>query len=147
MYYRQTLSYLTRKSAEGIDITEQVNAIVAQSGVENGVAVIEAPHSTAAVLETTHCAEVIDDICEELERIVPSRIDWIHQETPEDSAGHVKCALFGNSITAIVENGKLLSAGKIFYYLMEYDGPRHRKVHVAVLGQKKEEHTHDAQGV
>lgn len=139
MYYKKTASYLTQKSAEGIDITDFVHKVVADSDVYNGIAVIEVPHSTAAVLETTHCPEVIDDILNELDRIVPSKVDWIHQETPEDSAGHVKCALFGNSISAIVEDGKLSAEGKIFYYLMEYDGPRHRKVNVAVIGEKREE--------
>lgn len=138
MYYRKTMPYQTQKSAEGIDITPVVDEAIAQSGISNGIAVIEVPHSTAAVLETTHCPEVIDDLIHELDRIVPSRIDWIHQETPEDSAGHMKCALFGNSISAIVEDGKRISQGKIFYYLMEYDGPRHRKVHTAVVGEKKE---------
>lgn len=139
MYYRETLPYLTKGSAEGIDITEAINSVVTRSGIGNGLAVIEVPHSTAAVLETTHCMEVIDDLLVEMDRLIPSRIDWIHQETPEDSAGHIKCALFGNSISAIVEKGKLLSEGKIFYYLMEYDGPRHRKVNIAVIGDKKEE--------
>lgn len=139
MYYRKTLPYVTQRSAEGIDVTDAVHQVIAESGIWNGIAVIEVPHSTAALLETTHCLEVIDDLIGEMDRLVPSRVDWIHQETPEDSAGHVKCALFGNAIPGIVENGRMMSEGKIFYYLMEYDGPRHRKVNVAVIGDVKEE--------
>lgn len=135
MYYRETVPFMTEKSTEGIDVTDTFSQIVERSGITNGIAVIEVPHSTAAILETTHCPEVVDDLINELDRLVPSKVDWIHQETPEDSAGHIKCALFGNSISAIVENGKLMSEGKIFYYFMEYDGPRHRKVNVAIVGE------------
>lgn len=140
MYFRKTYPLMTEKSKEGVDIKPLVLNAVAESGVCNGLATIEIGHSTAGIMTTTdHCPEVQQDIAAELDRLVPARVNFIHQETPEDASGHIKCALFGNAVTLIVEDGTLLSKDKLGIFLMEYDGPRHRKVNVAVLGEAAKE--------
>lgn len=136
MYFRKTYPLVTTKSNEGIDIKAMILDAIAQSGIRNGLAAVEIGHSTAGIMTTTdHCPEVQQDLSAELDRLVPPRVNFVHQETPEDASGHIKCALFGNTVTLIVEDGTLLSRDKLGVFLMEYDGPRHRKVNVAVLGE------------
>ena len=138
MYYRETIKLFTDFGQGSYDITPKMKEVVKNSGIKNGIVTMEVPHSTAGIMGTTgHCPEVMDDLNEELERLLPRRIDYIHQETPEDATGHIKCALFGNTITAIIENGVPLTDDKLSFFLMEYDGPRHRKVNIAVIGDKE----------
>lgn len=134
MYICETVTFLTQENS-GYEISDNVDAIIEKSGAKNGIVVIEVPHSTAGIMETTGLPEVMKDLLQEIERVVPSRADYCHEDSPTDSSGHIKCAMFGNSISTIVKDGKRLSKGKIHYYLMEYDGPRHRKYHVAVMGE------------
>lgn len=138
MYFRKTYPLATTVARGGVDIKTMVLEAIVESKVQNGLVTVEIGHSTAGIMTTTdHCPEVQQDIAAELDRIVPARVNFAHQETPEDAAGHIKCALFGNAVTLIVENGTLLSRDKLGIFLMEYDGPRHRKVNVAVLGERE----------
>lgn len=138
MYYRETIRLTSQKEDFAINVTDPIRDVILRSGICNGILVAEVPHSTAGIMATTgHCPEVMLDLKPELDRLLPPRVDFVHQETPEDASGHLKCALFGNSISAIVENGKLLCDDKLDFFLMEYDGPRHRKVNIAVIGDKE----------
>lgn len=135
MVYTEERKILTEKNAV-ISITDIVNEIFAKSGIQNGLLTIEVPHSTIGIMTTTAFAEDIRlDMMEEVKRIVPSRINFHHEETPDDAAGHIKCALFGNSISSIIKDGKLIAGGKLGYFLMEYDGPRQRHYYVQVMGE------------
>ena len=77
------------------------------------------------------------DAVEEIRRLVPTRIDFKHQhDTPQDAAGHIKCALLGVTETFIVHNGKLLLGGSQGIYFLEFDGPRNREFYVKVVEDK-----------
>ena len=74
---------------------------------------------------------------EEIRRLVPTRIDFKHQhDTPQDAAGHIKCALLGVTETFIVHKGKLLLGGSQGIYFLEFDGPRNREFYVKVVEDK-----------
>ena len=135
MFYCETRTVQTGKNSYH-DLTADMKEVLAKSGVKNGMLVVEIPHSTAGVMATTgHVDAVRKDLVNEVKRLVPSRINFIHEESPDDAAGHIKCGLFGNSITSIVKDGEMVSNGKLGYFLMEYDGPRARKYVIAVMGE------------
>ena len=118
------------------DLSAQVAAAVAASGIQSGIAVVETCHSTAGILRTTAWGhEVLEDLVKEMRRLVPARINFKHEESPEDAAGHLKCALFGSSVSCIVRNGTLVSQGKQGIYFLEYDGPRNRTYDICVVGE------------
>lgn len=135
MFYTET-RYLETEAHSIRDITPEIREILAASGIQNGLLVVEVPHSTASVMRTTGGPlDIRQDLVNEVRRVVPSRINFLHEESPDDAAGHIKCGLFGNSITSIVKDGKLVSDGKLGWFFMEYDGPRSRKYCVAVMGE------------
>ncbi|NLL91933.1 MAG: YjbQ family protein [Ruminococcaceae bacterium] len=135
MVYIEKFEIETTKNAV-ISITENVKEVLNKSGVKNGLLSIEVPHSTIGVVATTAFVEDIRiDMMEEVKRLVPSRINFKHEDTPDDAAGHIKCALFGTSVTSIVKDGNLVADGKLGYFLMEYDGPRKRNYYICVLGE------------
>lgn len=116
-------------------ITNEVNKAIFDSGIENGIVVIEAPHSTAGILKVASCGEeVVADIVKEMRRIVPARINYLHQESPENAAGHIKSSLFGSSVSLILREGKLYCEEEQDIYFADYDGPRKRVFSVCVVG-------------
>ena len=120
-----------------LNITAEVNKSIADSGIKNGVVVVECPHSTAGILKVdVHGEEVLDDIVRETRRMIPARINFYHQEAPENAAGHIKSSLFGSSVSLILKDGKLLCDGKQDIYFADYDGPRERVYSVLVMGEE-----------
>lgn len=118
------------------DVTAVVRDHVAASAVEEGIVVVQVPHTTAGVAIIAHPDPlVLDDLQDELARLVPTRIDFRHEyDTPQDAAGHIKSALFGTSVAVIVTGGGLRLGSSQKLYFLEYDGPRDRRLEIQVVG-------------
>lgn len=117
------------------DITAQVRDAVQQSGVTDGICVLFVPHTTAAItINSALDPATAIDIVADLRRLVPTRVDFVHQyDTPADAAGHIKAALVGHSVTLIIASGKLLLGGSQSVLFYEFDGPRKRQVQVKII--------------
>jgi len=128
------LKFNTRKN-DVFSLTEQIEAIVAESGVQEGICIVHVPHTTAGVTITSKWDETdFSDIKTEMRRIVPTRVDFAHQfDTPEDAAGHIKSILIGANMTLIVHEGKLLLGSSQGIFFLEFDGPRSRKCQIKVI--------------
>lgn len=131
MLYKKTLETSCRFDV--VVISDFVKEAVAQSGVQEGICVVQIPHSTAGICSTTGYPDVRADLQEELERLVPSRIDFCHHESPYDAAGHIKTALFGSTLSLIISSGELVAGRSEDILLLEFDGPRTRNVIVRVM--------------
>src|SRR5579862_3288401 len=118
-----------------IDITPLVEAALAESEVTSGLLLVSIPHSTAAVTLVSPWDPLgLEDVHDELCRLVPTRIDFKHQhDTPQDAAGHIKAAIVGHSRTVFIHDGKLGlgHSQKIFFW--EFDGPRARSVQIKII--------------
>ena len=125
----------TSRKDEWINITEEVQKIVADSGVAEGICVVFIPHTTAAVTVNENAdPEVPRDLSLALGAISPDLPEFRHSEG--NSAAHTKTSLVGPSITLIVSCGKPLLGTWQGIWFNEYDGPRTRKVQVRVLGER-----------
>lgn len=132
----QELKFETKKN-DVLSLTEEIQRVVTESGVQNGTCVVHSPHTTAGVTITSKWDETdFADIKSEMRRIVPTRVDFYHQfDTPEDAAGHIKSVLVGCNMTLIVRDGQLLLGSSQGVFFLEFDGPRSRKCYVYVDGQ------------
>ena len=128
-----TSEQLTVKSsarAEMIDITRLVAAVVTKSGVSSGICCVYVPHTTAGVTINENAdPTVVRDIVTEMNKVIPFEDGYHHSEG--NSAAHIKSTLFGPSLVLIVSGGKPVLGTWQAVYFGEFDGPRHRKVHVA----------------
>ena len=117
------------------DVTAAVRAAVAASGLQSGVLVAAIPHTTAGLAVLSFPDPLgLEDVADELARLVPTRIDFKHQhDTPQDAAGHVKSALVGVSLSLIVDRGALQLGHSQAVYLLEFDGPRDRQVYLQAV--------------
>ena len=118
-----------------VDITAQAKALVAESGVQAGVCALIVPHTTAAItLNSGMDPDTLTDIVADIKRLVPTRVDFVHQyDTPADAAAHIKATLVGNSITLAIDGGELLVGWSQSILFYEFDGPRTREIQVKII--------------
>ncbi len=130
-----TIAIKTHKRCDMLNITEQVRQIVQVSGVENGLAVIHVPHTTAAVTINENAdPDVVHDILLTLDEMYPKdRKGYQHEEGNSDA--HIKSSLFGATQTVIIENGDLVLGTWQGIFFCEFDGPRNRSCIVKIMGE------------
>ncbi len=93
------LTFNTKKHREYIHITPQVEAVVAKSGVREGMVLISAMHITAAVFVNDHEDGLLADIDEWLEKLAPFRQDYRHHRTGETNGdAHLKNLLLHHEV-------------------------------------------------
>jgi secondary thiamine-phosphate synthase enzyme len=126
------ITITSRQRVELIDITTQVSQAIRASGVNNGLATIFTPHTTAAITINENAdPDVPRDLIMELNKIVPFEDGYAHGEG--NSAAHLKSSLIGVSETIIIVDGAPLLGTWQGLYFCEFDGPRQRKVHIKVI--------------
>ncbi len=114
------------------DITQQVQQAVSDSGVQEGLCFLFCPHTTAGLtLNENWDPAVQHDMGLVLDDLVPQRRDFRHGEG--NSPAHVKSSLMGASQTLFVSGGQLMLGSWQGVYLVEFDGPRTRKVLVKIV--------------
>ena len=134
--YIKTLTLSTSKRFELIDITSEVEAIVKESGIKNGICLVFAPHATAAIVANEHEIGLINDILKAIKEHFPPEKDWLHNRIDDNAHAHIASAFIGTDRTFPVINGKLVRGTWQNVFLVEMDGPRsYRKVIVVVMGE------------
>lgn len=133
--YTEYLTMQTKQRREMVHITPQVEQIVRNSGVQDGLCFVSPMHITAAIYVNDLEEGLIEDIWEWLETVAPARPDYKHHQTGEDNGdAHLKAMLLHHETTLPVTKG-VLDLGtwqRIFY--AEFDGQRRKRVIVKVLG-------------
>lgn len=127
-----TLTINTGQRCAMIDITNEVESRVRESGMSNGICTVFIPHTTAGITINENAdPDVVRDFLMETDRIVPLTDGYLHREG--NSAAHIKASMMGFSQTVIIEEGRLLLGTWQGIYFMEFDGPRKRKVHIKLI--------------
>ena len=122
----------TSRRTELVDVTAEVERVVAGSGVASGVCYVYVPHTTAAVMINEHAdPDVATDLAGVFDRLVPHAGPYRHSEGNTDS--HAKAVMAGASQVIFVERGKLALGTWQGVFFCEFDGPRERKMWVKVV--------------
>ena len=130
------LTFNTKKHREYIHITPQVEAVVAKSGVREGMVLVSAMHITAAVFVNDHEDGLLADIDEWLEQLAPFRQDYRHHRTGETNGdAHLKNLLLHHEVILPITAGKLdLGPWQAVFY-GEFDGQRRKRLVIKVIGE------------
>ena len=131
------LTFRTKKKIEFVNITKDVASIVTQSGIQEGLCLVNAMHITASVFINDEEPGLKKDFTEWLEGLAPYAVDqYKHNLTGEDNAhAHLKRTVMGREVVVAVTGG-VLDFGpweQIFYG--EFDGQRPKRLLVKVIGQ------------
>lgn len=122
----------TNQRQEMIDITGMIQKALREDKSTSGVCHIFVPHTTCGVTINEHAdPDVIHDIIEALDRLVPSKGNYRHLEG--NSPAHIKTSLVGNSLTLPFSEGRLCLGTWQGVFLCEFDGPRQRRVWLKII--------------
>ena len=136
------ITILTKTYNEMDLLTRQVEQIVAESGVKNGMVTVLTKHTTTGVTvnESLECLE--SDIEVFLSRMVPEDFPYSHARMLKDygstagnPTGHLKAYITGNHCHFPIIDGEMVRGGAQDIYFCEFDGPAKRTVLVIVEGE------------
>jgi secondary thiamine-phosphate synthase enzyme len=126
----------TRKQVELVNITSEIEEFVRESGIANGICLIYAPHSTAAIIATEHESGLIEDVIKKVREDYPRGIGWLHDRIDDNANSHLASAFISSARIFPIRNRVLIRGTWQNIFLLELDGPRHtRKIIVEVLGE------------
>ncbi len=127
----KTFNIKSRAKTEFIDITDDINEAIKESGIKSGICYIFIPHTTAGItINEGADPSVKRDIITTLNRLIPFEGDYQHMEG--NSAAHIKSTVVGVSHFVVIEDGKALLGTWQSVYFCEFDGPRHRRVIIKI---------------
>jgi len=123
----------SRTRDEMINIAGQIQRLIAEENVQEGLAVIFCSHTTAGITINENAdPDVQKDFLRRLDDVYPwNMAEDRHYEG--NSAAHLKSSTVGSSQTVIIRNGKLLLGQWQGIYFCEFDGPRARTCFVKII--------------
>ena len=121
-----------------INITPEVIKALSESGIQEGLLLVNAMHITASVFINDDESGLLQDYDEWLEKLAPHSPlgQYSHNLTGEDNAdAHLKRQIMGRSVTVAITNGELDFGPweQIFYG--EFDGGRNKRVLIKIIGE------------
>lgn len=130
---RKIIHLSTREREELVDITDQVKAIVKESGIRNGLVSLYAQGATAAIMiQENWDASVRVDVIQCLQRLIPRGI-WKHDLQDGNGDSHLKAGFIGPSETIpVIDNSLGLSQWQNIFFC-EFDGPRSNRTVICTL--------------
>ncbi|MFP4039006.1 MAG: secondary thiamine-phosphate synthase enzyme YjbQ [Desulfosudaceae bacterium] len=135
--YRQTLTFDVPTRRAFINITPEVEDCLAQSGIREGLVLVNAMHITASVFINDDESGLHQDYEEWLERLAPHEpVEKYRHNVGEDNAdAHMKRQVMGREVVVAVTDGALDFGTweRIFYG--EFDGRRPKRVLVKIIGE------------
>jgi secondary thiamine-phosphate synthase enzyme len=135
-FHTEYLTFRTRNHREYINITPQVEAALAKSGIAEGMILVSAMHITAGVYVNDAEHGLIQDIDEWLEQLAPFKKDYRHHRTGETNGdSHLKSLLVHHEVIIPVTKGKLDFGPWQQVYYAEFDGQRSKRVIIKVMGE------------
>ena len=123
--FHRRFTIATHQHEEVVDVTREVESVLAASGVRDGVCTVFAAHATAAITVNENADPNIGiDFVAALRKLVVEHDGWLHDRVDDNAAAHIKSALVGPSVSIPVEDGKLALGTWQDIFFCEFDGPR-----------------------
>ena len=125
----------TRKQREVVDVTDMVLSAVRESGVKNGLLLVQLPHATAAIVLNEGEGGLKQDLLKKLDELVPVQKEYQHDQIDTNAHAHLKSALFSSSQVLPIVEGRLVKGIWQNFLVIEEDGPRTRRIVVFAMGE------------
>ena len=135
--YRKELWFSTNRRRELINITPDVNKCLLESGIKEGLCLVNAMHITASVFINDDESGLHNDFEKWLEKLAPEKpySQYQHNGFEDNADAHLKRTIMGREVVVAVTNGKLDFGPweQIFYG--EFDGMRKKRLLVKIIGE------------
>ena len=128
------LTVETRQNQQVVDLTDQVNRIVRERGLEIGLCHVCVMHTTAAISTADLDPGTDLDMLDAYAALIP-KLKYRHPHNPAHVADHILATLIGPSVTLPVEHKALMLGTWQRVVLFEFDGPRSRQIIVTLTAE------------
>ena len=115
-----------------VDLTDRLQSVIHQAGLQEGLCTVFVTHTTAAVTTGEIGEGTEQDFLQIVEQMIP-QIRFRHAHDPSHAWSHMASSILGPSLTIPVSGGKLVLGTWQSVMLVELDGPRDRDVHVSLI--------------
>jgi secondary thiamine-phosphate synthase enzyme len=135
--YRKELWFEIPTRRAMCNITPEVRACLAESGIHEGLALVNAMHITASVFINDDESGLHHDMDVWLEKLAPEKPyrQYRHNTCEDNADAHLKRSVMGREVVVAVTNGKLdLGTWEQIFY-GEFDGKRRKRVLVKIIGE------------
>ena len=133
---RKELVFEVPQRRDYLNITPQVEEFVAESGIQNGLCLVNPMHITAAVYVNDDERGLIQDIDDWLERLAPHEptSQYRHNVGEDNADAHLKRQLMAHQVVLAITDGRLdLGPWEQVFYA-EFDGRRRKRVLLKAIG-------------
>ena len=135
--YRKELWFNTQSRRQLINITPEINKCLAESGITEGICLVNAMHITASVFINDDESGLHNDFEKWLEKLAPEKpySQYQHNSFEDNADAHLKRTIMGREVVVAITDGKLDFGPweQIFYG--EFDGKRRKRVLVKIIGE------------
>ena len=134
----RTISVGSNGENDMIDITPQIDEVIRETNLQDGIVAVFVSGSTAAITTIEYEPGLKKDFPKMLARIAPREIEYKHDNTWHDGNGHshVRASLIGPSLTVPFKNKGLMLGTWQQIVLLEMDiRPRERKIVLQMIGE------------
>ena len=135
---RRSVELQTTAGTDILDLSDEIDRFLAETGISEGSLLVFTPGSTAAVTTLEYESGCIEDLMRALEEIAPADGDYAHNRRWGDGNGysHLRSALVGGSFTVPVSGGRTVTGTWQQIILCDFDNkPRRRRVVLQVTGK------------
>ncbi|MBT7154235.1 MAG: YjbQ family protein [Deltaproteobacteria bacterium] len=123
----------TQRREELLDITSQVDSIVRQSGIKNGLVNVYVQGATGAIMIQENWDDSVQtDVVNLLQKIIPRGV-WLHDQQDGNGDAHLKAGLVGPGESVPIIDGQLGLSRWQNIFFCEFDGPRDSRKIVCTL--------------
>jgi secondary thiamine-phosphate synthase enzyme len=129
------LAFSTSQQREIVDLTDEVLEAARESGIRDGLLVVQLPHATAALVLNEGEEGLKRDLLEKLDDLVPVRGGYHHDRIDDNAHAHLKSALIGTSAVLPIADGHIVRGTWQNFLIVEQDGPRRRRLTVFAIGE------------
>jgi secondary thiamine-phosphate synthase enzyme len=134
--FQKTIIIKTKQIHDFVEITSEVEKVVKESKIKNGIVFLNAQHNTAALILQENDPTIHQDIIKTLEKIVPMKEKYEHiYESNQNATAHIKSNLLGTHINIPLKNSKLQLGTWQSVFIVELFEPRTREVVITLIGE------------
>jgi len=134
--HNEYMTVQTKQKLEFLNITPNVKSGLEKSGIHDGIVLVSALHSNAAVFLSDEETGLLDDIAQWLKQIAPEREDYKHGGRFESNAGvHLQSLLLKNEVSVSISEGKLDLGPWQYVIYADLDGMRPKRILMKYLGE------------
>lgn len=131
----EILELKTTNRIQIIDISRNINAALAESGLRRGLINIYSKHSTSAIFINENESGLLDDYLNLIDSLIPTGENYHHDRIDNNADSHLRSFIIGNNETIPFQNASMSLGTWQSVFFLEMDGPRNRQVTLTIMGE------------